>query len=81
MYAMKHGLPGAHLGLCIRHSHLGNGGAEEDGPQAALVLVVDVVDDQALAPGEADADVPLLPLDEVALDLAATSQPQRAQRT
>ena len=71
---------GADLGLCVGHCHFSYGGAEQDGPQTALVLIVDVVDDQALPPGEADADVPLLPLDQVALHLPCVSSPQRAQQ-
>ena len=58
-----------YLGLSVGHRHLCNGGTVEDGPEAALVLVGDVVDDEALAPGESDADVPPLPLDQVALHL------------
>ena len=69
-----------YLGLSVGHRHLCNGGTVEDGPEAALVLVGDVVDDEALAPGEADADVPLLPLDQVALHLPCVSSPQRAQQ-
>ena len=67
-----------YLGLSVGHRHLCDGGAVEDGPEAALVLVGDVVDDKALTPGEANADVPPLPLDQVALHLRKPCLPQPA---
>ena len=42
-------------------AHLGGGGAVEDGAQNAAVLVVDVVEHEALAVVEPHAQLPLLP--------------------
>ena len=57
--------------IAVGHHHLGHRGAVHDGAQPALVLVGDVIEDESLAHVEADADVPLLPAHEVALDREA----------
>jgi hypothetical protein len=69
---VKHVLPVmAALGRAIRHDHLGDGGAIDDGAPPALMRVADCVENQALTTIEADAEVSVLPADLVALHAIA----------
>ncbi len=54
--------------IAVGHDHFGERGAVHDGAQTALVLIADVVEDQAFADIEADAQAPFLPAHLVALD-------------
>ena len=54
--------------IAVGHDHLGERGAVEDPAQAAVVVVGDLVQDQALAAGETHSELPLLPAHEVPLD-------------
>ena len=56
------------------HGHLDERGTVQDGAQAPLVLVAHIVQHEALAVVEARADVPALPLDQVALHLRRRQQ-------
>lgn len=56
-------------GLGVGDRHLHDGEAVDDGADAAAVLEPHLVQHEALAVVEADAEVPFLPLDPVALDL------------
>ena len=57
--------------IAIRHDHVGERGAIQDRPLAALVEVADGVQDQAFARREADPEAPLLPADLVSVDREA----------
>mmetsp|Transcript_15184 Transcript_15184/g.45785 ORF Transcript_15184/g.45785 Transcript_15184/m.45785 type:complete len:488 (-) Transcript_15184:397-1860(-) len=54
-------------GVAIRHDDLRGGGAVNDRPNASLILIPDMMQHQALAVVEGDAQIPLLPPHAVAL--------------
>jgi len=56
-------------GLGVGDRHLDDGEAVDDGADAALVLEADLVEHEPLAVVEAEAELPLLPLHQAALDL------------
>jgi hypothetical protein len=55
--------------VSVRHSHVG----ERQAVEKRATLEVDVVEGQAFTEVEADAEVPILPLDEVALQIEGSS--------
>ena len=54
--------------VAVGDNHFGEGEAVEDAPFGALIIVSDVVEDDAFAVVEADVDLPILPFDEPVLD-------------
>ncbi|KAJ8576107.1 hypothetical protein ON010_g3104 [Phytophthora cinnamomi] len=59
------------LRFAVGHHHLGDGGAVEDRALGAAVVERDVVQREALSSVEADADLPVLPVEHVVLDREA----------
>ena len=57
--------------IAIGHDHFGHGRAVHDGPQTAFVLVADPVQHQPFAQVVSDADMPVLPLHAITVDLEA----------
>src|SRR5690349_5622934 len=53
----------AGAGVAIGHDHLREGRPAQDGTCAPLILVADVVDDEALSGRKAKPETPLLPRD------------------
>src|SRR5215472_16659899 len=60
-------------GITVGHKHLREGRAVDDGAKAALAEVLQQVQHQSLAWGEANAKTPLLPAHMVALYLETRS--------
>jgi hypothetical protein len=61
--------------IAVGDDHLGHGGAVEDGTDPAALLPADGVQHQPLAGGEADAQPPVLPADERAVDPRSSVPP------